>query len=106
MYGLSLALAVVRAVLWFLNRDLGGAVFVPPLLLVPGIASVGVVVAVRRRGHRIGWLFLGMGLAAAATRSANSSQVPWSGSAPGSSQAPARASASETKASASGARTT
>lgn len=32
----------------------------------PGIASVGGVVAVRRRGHRIGWLFLGMGLAAAA----------------------------------------
>jgi two-component system, NarL family, sensor kinase len=66
-WGLSLALAVVGAVLWFLNRDLGGAVFVPHLLLVPGFASVGVVVAVRRRGHRIGWLFLGMGLAAALT---------------------------------------
>jgi hypothetical protein len=34
---------------------------------VPGCASVGVLVAVRRRGHRIGWLFLGMGLAAALT---------------------------------------
>src|SRR5829696_6663232 len=66
-WGLSLALAVVGAVLWFLNRDLGGAVFVPHLLLVPGFASVGVVVAIRRRGHRIGWLFLGMGLAAALT---------------------------------------
>ena len=38
---LALALAVVGAVLWFLNRDLGGAVFVPHLLLVPGFASVG-----------------------------------------------------------------
>jgi hypothetical protein len=66
-WGLSLALAVVGAVLWFLNRDLGGAVFVPHLLLVPGFASVGVVVAIRRWGHRIGWLFLGMGLAAALT---------------------------------------
>lgn len=66
VYGLSLALAVVGAVLWFLNRDLGGAVFVPPLLLVRALPRSGVVVAVRRRGHRIGWLFLGMGLAAAA----------------------------------------
>ena len=67
VWGLSLALAVVGAVLWFLNRDLGGAVFVPHLLLVPGFASVGVVVAVRRRSHQIGWLFLGMGLIAALT---------------------------------------
>ena len=67
VWGLSLALAVVGAVLWFLNRDLGGAAFVPQLLLVPGFASVGVVVAVRRRGHRIGWLFLSMGLVAALT---------------------------------------
>jgi signal transduction histidine kinase len=67
VWGLALALAVVGAVLWFLNRDLGGAVFVPHLLLVPGFASVGVVVAVRRGGHRIGWLFLGMGLVAALT---------------------------------------
>jgi two-component system NarL family sensor kinase len=67
VWGLSLSLAVVGAVLWFLNRDLGGAAFVPQLLLVPGFASVGVVVAVRRRGHRIGWLFLSMGLVAALT---------------------------------------
>jgi two-component system NarL family sensor kinase len=66
-WGLSLMLAVVGAVLWFLNRDLGGAVFVPHLLLVPWFASVGVVVAVRRPGHRVGWLFLGMGLVAALT---------------------------------------
>jgi hypothetical protein len=38
----------MRRVLWFLNRDLGGVVFVPYLLLVPGFASVGVMVAVRR----------------------------------------------------------
>ena len=43
----------MRRVLWFLNRDLGGVVFVPYLLLVPGFASVGVMVAVRRRGHWI-----------------------------------------------------
>jgi signal transduction histidine kinase len=67
VWGLSLPLAVAGAVLWVLNRDLGGAAFVPQLLLVPGFASVGVVVAVRRPDHRIGWLFLGMGLVAALT---------------------------------------
>lgn len=41
VYGLSLALAVVGAVLWFLNRDLGGAVFVPPLLLVRALPRSG-----------------------------------------------------------------
>jgi hypothetical protein len=67
VWGLSLPLAVAGAVLWVLNRDLGGAAFVSQLLLVPGFASVGVVVAVRRPDHRIGWLFLGMGLVAALT---------------------------------------
>jgi signal transduction histidine kinase len=66
-WGLSLVLAVAGAVLWFLNRDLGGAVFVPHLLVVPGFASVGVVVAVRRPDHPIGWLFLAMGLLAGLT---------------------------------------
>ena len=59
-------LAVVGAVLWFLNRYLGGAAFVPHLLLVPGLP-------------RSGWWWpsgagaigsagcLGMGLAAALT---------------------------------------
>jgi two-component system, NarL family, sensor kinase len=67
MWGLSLALLVAGAVLWALNRDLGGAVVIPHLLLVPGFASTGVVVAVRCRGHRIGLLLLGMGLVAAVT---------------------------------------
>jgi two-component system, NarL family, sensor kinase len=67
MWGLSLALLTAGAVLWVLNRDLGAAVFVPHLLLVPGFASTGVVVALRCRGHRIGLLLLGMGLVAAVT---------------------------------------
>jgi hypothetical protein len=33
--------------------------------LVPGFAVVGLVLAVRRPGHAIGWLFVGMGLVAA-----------------------------------------
>ncbi len=37
VWGLSLALAVVGVVLWFLNRDLGGAVMVPHLLPGPGL---------------------------------------------------------------------
>jgi hypothetical protein len=33
--------------------------------VVPGFAVVGLVLAVRRPGHAIGWLFVAMGLVAA-----------------------------------------
>jgi hypothetical protein len=37
----------------------------PHLLLIPGYASVGAVIASRRPGNRIGWLFLALGLVSA-----------------------------------------
>jgi hypothetical protein len=62
---LSTMLLVLAAVLLVLNRDLGFRVLSPHLFLVPGFAVVGLVLAVRRSGHAIGWLFVGMGLVAA-----------------------------------------
>jgi hypothetical protein len=62
---LSTMLLVLAAVLLVLNRDLGFRVLSPHLFLVPGFAVVGLVLAVRRPGHAIGWLFVGMGLVAA-----------------------------------------
>jgi hypothetical protein len=63
--GLSTVLLVLAVVLLVLNRDLGFDALSPHLFLVPGFAVVGLVLAVRRLGHAIGWLFVGMGLVAA-----------------------------------------
>ena len=62
---LSALLLVLAVVLLVLNRDLGFRVLSPHLFVVPGFAVVGLVLAVRRPGHAIGWLFVGMGLVAA-----------------------------------------
>jgi hypothetical protein len=62
---LSTVLLVLAVVLLVLNRDLGFGALSPHLVLVPGFAVVGLVLAVRRPGHAIGWLFVGMGLVAA-----------------------------------------
>jgi hypothetical protein len=62
---LSTVLLVLAVVLLVLNRDLGFSTLSPHLVLVPGFAVVGLVLAVRRPGHAIGWLFVGMGLVAA-----------------------------------------
>jgi hypothetical protein len=62
---LSAVLLVLAVVLLVLNRDLGSKVLSLHLLLVPGFAVVGLVLAVRRPDHAIGWLFVGMGLVAA-----------------------------------------
>jgi hypothetical protein len=62
---LSALLLALAAVLLVLNRDLGVRALSAHLLLVPGFAVVGLVLAVRRSGHAIGWLFVGMGLVAA-----------------------------------------
>jgi hypothetical protein len=62
---LSALLLVLAVVLLVLNRDLGFRALTPHLVLVPGFAVVGLVLAVRRPGHAIGWLFVGMGLVAA-----------------------------------------
>jgi hypothetical protein len=62
---LSTVLLVLAVVLLVLNRDLGFRTLSPHLFLVPGFAVVGLVLAVRRPGNAIGWLFVGMGLIAA-----------------------------------------
>ena len=62
---LSTMLLVLAVVLLVLNRDLGSRVLSLHLLLVPGFAVVGLVLAVRRPSHAIGWRFVGMGLVAA-----------------------------------------
>jgi class 3 adenylate cyclase len=61
----STALLVVAGALLLLNRDLGLSVLSPHLFVVPGFAVVGLVLALRRPGHAIGWLFIAMGLVAA-----------------------------------------
>jgi hypothetical protein len=65
MTALSTVLLVLAVVLLLLNRDLGFKALSPHLFLVPGFAVVGLVLAVRRPGNAIGWLFVGMGLVAA-----------------------------------------
>jgi hypothetical protein len=62
---LSALLLVLAVMLVVLNRDLGFRTLSPHLLLVPGFGVVGLVLAMRRPGHAIGWLFVGMGLIAA-----------------------------------------
>ena len=62
---LSALLLVLAVVLLVLNRDLGLRALTPHLVLVPGFAVVGLVLAMRRPGHAIGWLFVGIGLVAA-----------------------------------------
>jgi hypothetical protein len=62
---LSALLLVLAVVLLVLNRDLGVRALTPHLVVVPGFAVVGLVLAVRRPGHAIGWLFVAMGLVAA-----------------------------------------
>jgi hypothetical protein len=62
---LSALLLVLAVVLLVLNRDLGFRALSPHLVVVPGFAVVGLVLAVRRPGHAIGWLFVAMGLVAA-----------------------------------------
>jgi hypothetical protein len=62
---LSALLLVLAVVLLVLNRDLDFRALSPHLFVVPGFAVVGLVLAVRRPGHAIGWLFVSMGLVAA-----------------------------------------
>ena len=78
------ALLVVLAVMLALNRDLGVRTLTPHLVLVPGFAVVGLMLAVRRPGHPIGWLFVAMGLVAAVHSFAFESAVRALVTAPGS----------------------
>jgi hypothetical protein len=65
LWGLSMALALGSAWLWVGNGLLDPRAFPAFLPLVPGFATVGALIAARR-GHRIGWLFLCVGVSAAA----------------------------------------
>jgi hypothetical protein len=65
LWGLSMVLAVGSTGLWVRNGLFDARSFSAFLFLVPGYATVGALIAVRRR-NRVGWLFLGIGLAAAA----------------------------------------
>jgi hypothetical protein len=64
-----MALEVAAIGLWLANHAilvsrLGSTQLQPQVFLVPGYATVGAVIAARRR-NRIGWLFVAFGLAAA-----------------------------------------
>jgi hypothetical protein len=64
LWALTMALEAVAIWLWLRNRSLGGGYFAPQVFLVPGFATVGAAIAARR-GHTVGWLFVGLGLVAA-----------------------------------------
>ena len=69
LWGLAMVLEVAAIGLWLANHAtlvsrFGSAQFQPQVFLVPGYATVGAVIAARRR-NRIGWLFVAFGLAAA-----------------------------------------
>jgi len=70
LWALAMVLEVAAIVLWLGNHPVlvsrfgSTEDFEPQVFLVPGYATVGAVIA-RRRRNRIGWLFLGFGLLAA-----------------------------------------
>jgi hypothetical protein len=70
LWALAMVLEVAAILLWLANHPIllsrFGTTedFAPQVFLVPGYATVGAVIAARRR-NRIGWLFLAFGLAAA-----------------------------------------
>jgi hypothetical protein len=70
LWALAMVLEVAAIALWLANHAVllsrpGTADdFVPHVFLVPGYATVGAVIAARRR-NRIGWLFLAFGVLAA-----------------------------------------
>jgi hypothetical protein len=64
LWALTMALEVAAIWLWLRNRSLGGETIAAQVFLVPGFATVGVMIAARR-GNTVGWLFMGLGLVAA-----------------------------------------
>jgi hypothetical protein len=84
----SALLLLLAVVLVILNRDLGWRALSPHMFLVPGFAVVGLVLAVRRPRHPIGWLFVAMGLVAAIHAFAFEYAVRALATAPGSLPAP------------------
>jgi hypothetical protein len=64
LWGLTMALEITAIWLWLGNRRLGGGYAAPQVLIVPGFATVGAVIAARR-ANRVGWLFVSLGFVAA-----------------------------------------
>jgi hypothetical protein len=84
----SALLLLLAVVLLALNRGQGWRALSPHLFVVPGFAVVGLVLAVRRPRHPIGWLFVAMGLVAAVHAFAFEYAVWALATAPGSLPAP------------------
>lgn len=66
LWALAMLLLVGGAVLYIPNELAMDGVFNPQMLVVPGFATVGALIASRSR-NRIGWLFLTLGLVAGVT---------------------------------------
>jgi hypothetical protein len=60
LWALVMALLGAEVALWVLNNRLRPQDLSPYPLVVPGFATVGAIVVARRRGHVVGWLFLGL----------------------------------------------
>jgi hypothetical protein len=66
VWGVAIALLIAGVAMYVPNELATDGVFSPQMFLVPGFATVGVLVA-SRTGNRIGWLYLTLGLIAALT---------------------------------------
>jgi hypothetical protein len=86
LWSSAMVLALASVVLLILNRAVlhGPEAIGPELVIVPGFATVGAVVAARRRGMGIGWWFLALALCAAVREGASQYAVRALITAPGS----------------------
>jgi two-component system NarL family sensor kinase len=86
LWSSAMVLALASVVLLLLNRAVlhGPEGIGPELVMVPGFATVGAVVASRRRGMRIGWWFLALALCVAVREGASQYAVRALITAPGS----------------------
>jgi hypothetical protein len=66
LWAFAIGMGAAGGVLMLRNLPHDPGLFVPHVFLVPGYATVGAVVASRRRTHPAGWLFLAVALLAAA----------------------------------------
>jgi hypothetical protein len=86
LWSSAMVLALASVALLLLNRAVlhGPEGIGPELVIVPGFATVGAVVASRRRGRGIGWWLLALALCAAVREGASQYAVRTLITAPGS----------------------